>query len=102
MAKKTDSKKERLTKVREGRLSTPTDLTEEATALLRDLIRNACVNDGNVASGEEIRSSRGFIEVAPRFEVVDTVLDCFQGELARLDGGVHIDVLPLFNIEPCG
>ena len=32
MAKKQDSKKERLTKLRDGRLATPTDLTEEATA----------------------------------------------------------------------
>ncbi|MEP6625638.1 MAG: M20/M25/M40 family metallo-hydrolase [Acidimicrobiia bacterium] len=35
----------------------PDDLTNEATALLQDLIRNACVNDGTVASGEEVRSS---------------------------------------------
>ena len=33
------------------------DLTDEATALLQDLIRNACVNDGEVASGEEVRSA---------------------------------------------
>jgi acetylornithine deacetylase/succinyl-diaminopimelate desuccinylase-like protein len=33
------------------------DFTNEATALLQDLIRNACVNDGTVASGEEVRSS---------------------------------------------
>jgi acetylornithine deacetylase/succinyl-diaminopimelate desuccinylase-like protein len=33
------------------------DLTAEATGLLQDLIRNACVNDGTVASGEEVRSS---------------------------------------------
>jgi len=32
------------------------DLTSEATDLLQSLIRNACVNDGSVASGEEIRS----------------------------------------------
>jgi len=33
------------------------DLTNEATALLQDLIRNACVNDGTIESGEEVRSS---------------------------------------------
>ena len=41
------------------------DLTNEATALLQDLIRNACVNDGTVASGEEIRSAdliTGYLE----------------------------------------
>ena len=31
--------------------------TAEATALLQDLIRNACVNDGRPESGEEIRSA---------------------------------------------
>ena len=41
------------------------DLTSDATALLQDLIRNACVNDGTVASGEEVRSSdliTGYLE----------------------------------------
>ncbi len=41
------------------------DLTNEATALLQDLIRNACVNDGEVASGEEVRSAdllTGYLE----------------------------------------
>src|SRR3954449_6071151 len=33
------------------------DLTTEATGLLQDLIRNACVNDGTPTSGEEVRSS---------------------------------------------
>ena len=33
------------------------DLTDEATALLQDLIRNKCVNDGTVGSGDEVRSS---------------------------------------------
>lgn len=40
-------------------------LTNEATALLQDLIRNACVNDGQVDSGDEIRSSdllTGYLE----------------------------------------
>jgi len=32
------------------------DVTAEATDLLQSLIRNQCVNDGSVASGEEIRS----------------------------------------------
>ena len=41
------------------------DPTAEATALLQDLIRNACVNDGTPASGEEVRSSdllTGYLE----------------------------------------
>ncbi len=41
------------------------DLTREATALLQDLIRNECVNDGAVESGHEIRSSdllTGYLE----------------------------------------
>ena len=33
------------------------DLTTEATGLLQDLIRNACVNDGTVTSGEEVRNA---------------------------------------------
>lgn len=33
------------------------ELTDEATALLQDLIRNACVNDGTTESGEEVRNS---------------------------------------------
>jgi acetylornithine deacetylase/succinyl-diaminopimelate desuccinylase-like protein len=41
------------------------DLVDETTALLRDLIRNACVNDGRVESGEEVRSAdllAGYLE----------------------------------------
>ena len=41
------------------------DPTREATALLQDLIRNACVNDGRPESGEEVRSSdllTGYLE----------------------------------------
>jgi acetylornithine deacetylase/succinyl-diaminopimelate desuccinylase-like protein len=35
----------------------PTDpVTTDATELLRTLIRNACVNDGDVASGQEVRN----------------------------------------------
>jgi len=34
----------------------PTDLQHESTDLLQQLIRNACVNDGRVESGAEIRS----------------------------------------------
>ncbi len=43
------------------------DPTAEATALLQDLIRNACVNDGRPESGEEIRSAdllTGYLEGA--------------------------------------
>jgi acetylornithine deacetylase/succinyl-diaminopimelate desuccinylase-like protein len=36
---------------------TTTDATEEVTDLLQHLIRNACVNDGAVTSGQEIRSA---------------------------------------------
>ena len=32
------------------------ELVDEVTDLLQHLIRNACVNDGNVASGHEARS----------------------------------------------
>jgi len=41
------------------------DLVDETTALLRDLIRNECVNDGQVASGQEVRSAdlvAGYLE----------------------------------------
>ena len=41
------------------------DPTAEATALLQDLIRNACVNDGSPESGAEVRSSdllTGYLE----------------------------------------
>jgi acetylornithine deacetylase/succinyl-diaminopimelate desuccinylase-like protein len=44
-----------------------TDNTKAATALLQDLIRNACVNDGRPESGEEIRSAdllTGYLEGA--------------------------------------
>lgn len=34
-----------------------TDPTAETTDLLQQLIRNACVNDGRVASGEEVRNA---------------------------------------------
>ena len=34
-----------------------TDVTGEVTDLLQHLIRNACVNDGTVASGHEVRSA---------------------------------------------
>ena len=46
-----------LTGLRVSRMPTRADdPTAEATDLLRDLIRNQCVNDGRVESGEEIRS----------------------------------------------
>ena len=32
-------------------------LTNETVALLQQLIRNKCVNDGDVASGHEVRTS---------------------------------------------
>src|SRR5712691_8833342 len=41
------------------------DPTAEATDLLRDLIRNACVNDGRIESGNETKSVdllRGYLE----------------------------------------
>jgi acetylornithine deacetylase/succinyl-diaminopimelate desuccinylase-like protein len=41
------------------------ELVDETTALLRDLIRNACVNDGTPESGEEVRSAdliTGYLE----------------------------------------
>jgi acetylornithine deacetylase/succinyl-diaminopimelate desuccinylase-like protein len=41
------------------------DPTDEATALLVDLIRNACVNDGSPGSGQEIRNAElltGYLE----------------------------------------
>jgi acetylornithine deacetylase/succinyl-diaminopimelate desuccinylase-like protein len=41
------------------------DLVDETTALLRDLIRNACVNDGTPESGAEVRSAdllTGYLE----------------------------------------
>jgi acetylornithine deacetylase/succinyl-diaminopimelate desuccinylase-like protein len=41
------------------------DPTAEATEILRDLIRNACVNDGRPESGEEVRSAdllHGYLE----------------------------------------
>ena len=34
-----------------------TEVTGETTELLRELIRNACVNDGKIDSGDEIRSA---------------------------------------------
>jgi acetylornithine deacetylase/succinyl-diaminopimelate desuccinylase-like protein len=44
------------------------DLTGEVTELLQELIRNACVNDGSIDSGEEIRSAetlRSYLETTP-------------------------------------
>ena len=41
------------------------ELAREVTELLRDLIRNECVNDGTVSSGHEVRSTdllRGYLE----------------------------------------
>ncbi len=38
-------------------MTSETDRTGEATDLLQHLIRNRCVNDGSVASGQEVRSA---------------------------------------------
>jgi acetylornithine deacetylase/succinyl-diaminopimelate desuccinylase-like protein len=40
-----------------GSMTTDEDSTGEVTELLQQLIRNACVNDGSVASGGEVRSA---------------------------------------------
>ncbi len=40
-----------------SRIETPLELTSEVTDLLQHLIRNQCVNDGRVSSGEETRSA---------------------------------------------
>ena len=45
--------------------SAPADAGAETTELLQALIRNACVNDGSVESGHEVRSSdllKGYLE----------------------------------------
>jgi acetylornithine deacetylase/succinyl-diaminopimelate desuccinylase-like protein len=44
------------------------DLVHESTELLQQLIRNACVNDGSVESGQEVRSTdvlRSYLEDVP-------------------------------------
>ena len=44
------------------------ELVHESTELLQELIRNACVNDGSVASGQEVRSTdllRTYLEDVP-------------------------------------
>ena len=38
-------------------MSAASDITGEVTELLQHLIRNACVNDGTQASGQETRSA---------------------------------------------
>ncbi|MGD0313285.1 MAG: M20/M25/M40 family metallo-hydrolase [Acidimicrobiales bacterium] len=46
-------------------MSSESERTGEATDLLRQLIRNRCVNDGTEASGQELRSAdmlRGYLE----------------------------------------
>ncbi len=82
-------------------------LVHESTELLQELIRNACVNDGSAASGQEVRSTdllRSYLEDVP----VD--LEVFESEpgrcslVARVEGSDptaptlllmgHTDVVP--------
>jgi acetylornithine deacetylase/succinyl-diaminopimelate desuccinylase-like protein len=83
------------------------DLTGETVELLQALIRNACVNDGTVQSGEEVRSSdllAGFLEGAG---IEHETYDAAPGRrslVARIDGSDlgapsvcwmgHTDVVP--------
>ena len=46
---------------------TAADTTAETTDLLQILIRNACVNDGHVESGEEARSVEALLHHAGKF-----------------------------------
>jgi acetylornithine deacetylase/succinyl-diaminopimelate desuccinylase-like protein len=83
------------------------ELAHESTELLQELIRNACVNDGTVGSGQEVRSTdllRTYLEDVP----VD--LEVFESEpgrrslVARVEGSDptaptlllmgHTDVVP--------
>ncbi len=56
------------------------ELVNESTELLQELIRNACVNDGSAASGQEVRSTdllRSYLEDVP----ID--LEVFESEPGR-------------------
>jgi acetylornithine deacetylase/succinyl-diaminopimelate desuccinylase-like protein len=83
------------------------ELVHESTELLQELIRNACVNDGSVASGQEVRSTdllQTYLEDVP----VD--LEVYESEpgrrslVARVEGSDpaaptlllmgHTDVVP--------
>ncbi|MCJ7436912.1 MAG: M20/M25/M40 family metallo-hydrolase [Acidimicrobiia bacterium] len=84
------------------------DTTAESTDLLQQLIRNACVNDGRIASGAEIRS----VDLLQQF-LGDTGLDVERFEpqpgraslVARIEGSDpeapslllmgHTDVVPV-------
>ncbi|MCJ7673165.1 MAG: M20/M25/M40 family metallo-hydrolase, partial [Acidimicrobiia bacterium] len=84
------------------------DTTAESTDLLQQLIRNACVNDGRVESGAEIRS----VDLLQQF-LGDTGLDVERFEpqpgraslVARIEGSDptapslllmgHTDVVPV-------
>lgn len=84
------------------------DLQDESTDLLQQLIRNACVNDGRVESGEEIRS----VDLLQQY-LGDTGLDVERYEpkpgraslVARIEGSDpsapslllmgHTDVVPV-------
>ncbi len=64
-------------------------MSEETVALLRDLIRNACVNDGTPASGHEHRS-------------VDTLVDFFgtPGEIFEVEPGRQTLIYRIEGSDP--
>ncbi len=89
----------------------PVDLQDESTDLLQQLIRNACVNDGRIESGGEIRS----VDLLQQY-LGDTGLDVQRFEpqpgraslVARIEGSDpsapslllmgHTDVVPV-NVD---
>ncbi len=85
-------------------------------SLMRELIRNACVNDGSVASGQEVRSVATLVEF---FGVEGTVFEPAPGRQSlvyRVKGSVdgapslalvpHLDVVPAdpdgWTVDPFG
>ena len=83
---------------------------DEALALLRELIRSACVNDGTYASGQEIRNTDVLMRFFEGVDVAPVVVESAPGRatlVVRIPGTDphapslalvgHIDVVPVMH-----
>jgi acetylornithine deacetylase/succinyl-diaminopimelate desuccinylase-like protein len=85
------------------------DLGEQTIELLRRLIRSACVNDGTLASGQEIRNARVLADFFAGSGVEPVIVESAPGRatiVVRVPGSTagpslalvgHIDVVPVMH-----